>query len=281
VNIRWTPTQNKDLRGARPTLTITTLNTIADSITPYQSYSNKFRVTGDIIICNASCGGVCTVQAPEESVAYSEADSSTHEPVERLQWQYEESSDHGAEASESFASYHVKKILTSSNKSGKGSNKPSEQNQCDLCNVYEACLPAELHLNAEVFGNLSIYGKTMLYLYKTRLHGALDGTDADLVVAERTRFDSPVFIHYYGTIIGCEFMLGASTSGCSLWDPECISVTLQGFFTTNFKGPFSGASPDVEESCLFQVDATTNYYVKKNNVTVTNAMVEVLADITP
>lgn len=121
------------------------------------------------------------------------------------------------------------------------------------------CIPAELHLNAEVFGNVNVDGVAMLYFYKARIHGDVNAGDSDLVVSERTRFDGQVEINFYGTVMGSEFLNGIIFTGCQLYDPCCISIRLQGFFTTYISGVLSGNCQG--ENCTYptiRIDITTN-----------------------
>lgn len=125
---------------------------------------------------------------------------------------------------------------------------------CDLCLASQVvsdcgtCLPAELHLNAEVFGNLNVTNVAMLYLYKSRIHGYVNAQQSDLVVAERTRFDQTVNVHYYGFISYSEFLNGMNVTATCLWDgsgegccgPNCNSLYLKGFFNSYFCGNFCG-----------------------------------------
>ena len=164
VGIKWVPTWANSQLGRRPTLTITSLNSFADAITPHQSYSNKIRITGGIEISTANANDVSDA--------------------------------------------------------------------------------AELHLSAEVYGDLQVYGKVMLYVYKCRFHGMVWAEESDLVVAERTRFDQSIHIHFYGTVLQSEIMNGVEVTGCSLWDQASCSIALHGFFVTYFKGDFKGVSGD-------------------------------------
>ena len=125
----------------------------------------------------------------------------------------------------------------------------------DLCCLQDpTCLPCELQLNAEVFGDVVVEGVAMLYFYKSRIHGAVTATMSDLVVCERTRFDSTVMISYYGTIIGSEFLNGIFLSSTALYDPCCISIALQGFFTTYIQGTLGASTAGT----VFVFDITTN-----------------------
>jgi len=145
----------------------------------------------------------------------------------------------------------------------------------DLCCLPDCCLPAEVHLNAEVFGEFCAEGRFMLYFYKSRVHGIVWAECSDLVVSERTRFDSAVFIHFYGTIMGSEFLCGVCVSACELYDECCISVLLKGFFNTYINGSIKGPS---DESCCpdFLFDGVTNYYFCNNGGTVTDACIAVI-----
>src|SRR5262249_45004224 len=111
----------------------------------------------------------------------------------------------------------------------------------DLC-CTQGCLPAELSFNGELFGDLAVTGEAMLYFNRARIHGFVAAPNSDIVVAERTRFDELVTINFYGTIITSEFLNGITLTGCALLDPCCISVFLQGFFTTFITGPVTGTT---------------------------------------
>jgi hypothetical protein len=150
----------------------------------------------------------------------------------------------------------------------------------DLCCLPDCCLPAEVHLNAEVFGEFCAEGRFMLYFYKSRIHGIVWAECSDLVVSERTRYDSAVFIHFYGTIIGSEFLLGISLSGCELYDQCCISVLLKGFFNTFVHGALIG--PPGGPCCPdFLFDGVTNYYFCTNGGSVMDACIVAIENLTP
>ena len=409
VSIVWSPTVCDVTSGIRPTLTITTLNTIADSITPYQSYANKFRISGDVMVtanacgndsCSASThtshssstttngvhykhhssGGVRLHSDGNMTRYHSSTNRASNSDFSQKNHSSDETKHRGSStkkhhsgsslfftdsgstwASDSSVNVHLGKdsgtmhVSENSlyrNKSGsekyghksdtthfsrsnlpsgmhgsssnrvagkvknhqkygthkkakdkkanvkakkvknvdakvkgkknvkkgfldflKGSKmkegveissaqQPQAQdpactfNCCDFCDASQVhpcttcdCLPGELHLNAEVFGNLSVTGVAMLYIYKSRIHGYVNAQMSDLVVAERTRFDKTVNINYYGFVSYCEILDGVSLSGTSLWDyangvapggPQCNSVYLVGFFNTFFCGDFCG-----------------------------------------
>ncbi len=395
VSINWSPSVCDLTSGVRPTLTITTLNTMADSMTPYQSYSNKFRVSGSINISSNACGNdICEASTEtstststttngvhyrhkssdkvrvhqdgdmtrkhsssdfagntffdarhrsKDEVKFSSSTSVTrkHKSGNRYKnssgsiWEsgtsisVHESADHGTRERSSYKwhqtssgrksgtsssstthysvesrprkGYHVsdleKKPITQKSKKkshhkksygrpskvkGKkrvekgildffamgGEQKPVNEPQvmfdipagscqageCDLCcgSLIGSCLPAELHLNGEVFGDLNVSGVAMLYLYKSRIHGFLAAPNSDLVVAERTRFDNTATIHYYGYIFGNEFLGGVTVTDQGMWDylgrPECTkdegagcnSLFLTGFIDNFFCGNFTG-----------------------------------------
>jgi hypothetical protein len=128
--------------------------------------------------------------------------------------------------------------------------------------------PAELNISGEVDGSVVVNGIVMLYFYKARIHGDVDAPNSDIVIAERTRFDGSIFIHYYGTILACEIQNGVQVTGVHLWDDPCKSITLQGFFLTNFHGLFVGptvaSSPDIP-CASFIFDAVTGDFAFTNN----------------
>jgi hypothetical protein len=130
-----------------------------------------------------------------------------------------------------------------------------QTNDCDLCcgSQIQGCLPAELHFNGEIFGDLNVSGIAMLYLNHSRIHGYVAAPNADLVVADRTRFDNTVTVHYYGYVNASEIVGGMVVTDAQLWDwlslgesctkdtgPGCNSVFLTGFFNTFFCGNFTG-----------------------------------------
>ncbi|MCE5293240.1 MAG: collagen-like protein [Chlamydiales bacterium] len=449
VSINWAPTVCDVNSGVRPTLTITTLNTLADAITPYQSYANKFRISGSVNITASACGDDSC------SASYETSDSSSHSSdgvhyrhhssdgvrihsdgdmtkwhsstnkASNSSWEFKgKSSDvtrHGESSTrrkhsatdvlytdsgsiwavhdsvkqhvgkdrghqhESETRYHrnssgssssshssdtknfdrgdypsgfsssvayvngkkvngtmqqasVKNAVVKNEKADKkakahkkdngkkknakvkfakagakvkgkkkvtkgfmdflglGKKQVNEAaivgpldpalcfaNDCDLCTasqvIYQGatCLPAELHLNAEVYGDLNVNGVAMLYLYKTRIHSNVFAPNSDLVVAERTRFDNSVNVHYYGYISACEILGDVTVTGTNLWDysngvegvgPQCNSLFLTGFFNTFFCGNFIGPV-----GSYFQYDPVTGCSFVNNGGTVTGATV--------
>lgn len=202
VNIRWNvPTAS----AISSSLTVASMNPVAESVTSLQSRANGFRISGSVIVTSAdtSCSTECT--------------------------------------------------------------------------------PAELYLSAELFGRLKVGVRSLLHFHKARVHGCVEADYSDVVVAERTRFDSPIFIHHYGTIIGSELYSGMCVTASSLW--EDTQVALQGFFATNFKGDFKGAScygltKDNSSMCAFKMDPVTAFYVKKNGCRVICACTELLCATT-
>lgn len=422
VSINWAPTVCDVNSGVRPTLTITTLNTLADAITPYQSYANKFRISGSINITSSACGD----DSCSASYETSSSDSSTsngvhykhhasdgvriHSDGDMTRWhsstnkasnssfsERKHSSDkerHGSTstrykhsgsnllftdsgstwASESSVKVNVGKDRGSAHHSNnklyrdssgseryahssgtthfsrgdfpsgfssenrvagkvkgkknakvkvakvkdkkkakvkkaavKGKKKVEKgifdflgmgakeadvgvvtadqtfqgncyANQCDLCFGSQVqfnnatCLPAELHLNGEVFGDVNVSGVAMLYIYKSRVHGYVQAPNSDLVVAERTRFDNTINVHYVGFVSYSEILSGVTVTGTSLWDygtpenygPQCNSLFLTGFFNTFFCGNFTGP----EGSC-FEYDPVTGCSFTANEGCVT------------
>ncbi len=422
VSIYWQPIVCDVNSGIRPTLTITTLNTIADSITPYQSYANKFRISGNVMVVSKACGnGDCSASTSsshsssttENGVHYRYHESNgvrVHSDGDMTRWHsstnrasnsdfsyvssstdetrhgrsstnrkhsgnnilftdsgstwannssvrvhvgrdngrmhrsenklYRSSSgseryDHNSTSthftrgdypSDAYSTGHQvagkvkngkKKAVVKGKKAnakkakvkfakvnGKVKGKKKVEKGvfdflglaakkdvalqaedvegcgggcCDLCYASlvvsdcGTCLPAELHLNAEVFGDLNVTNVAMLYIYKSRIHGYVNAQESDLVVAERTRFENAVNIHYYGFVSYSEILQGVTVSGTHLWDggecgegecggANCNSLFLKGFFNTFFCGDFSGP----EGSC-FTYDPVTGCSFVKNN----------------
>jgi hypothetical protein len=137
--------------------------------------------------------------------------------------------------------------------------------------------PAELNISAEVDGGVFVNGIVMLYFYKARIHGSVEAPNSDIVIAERTRFDSEVFIHFYGTVIGCEIQEGVTVTSVQLWDPACLSITLQGFFLTNFQGFFVGPDVPTGPCAPFMFDSVTcNYFFGQDFDPLVNACPQAL-----
>lgn len=96
----------------------------------------------------------------------------------------------------------------------------------------------------------------MLYFYKSRIHGQVQACDSDMVVAERTRFDGPINVHYYGTVLNSEIMSGMSVTGTSLYDsPNCNGVFLRGFMNSFICGNLCGPC-----GAQFWLDGVSNWY---------------------
>ncbi len=427
VSINWAPSVCNIESGVRPTLTITTMNTIADSITPYQSYSNKFRIGGSINVVASACGNdSCStsthtsyssstttngvhyrhhvsdrvsissrgsmsrkhsstrkasnskfsarqkskdntsyggksisrrhkgkrvlftdsgsIYASKSNVSVSESADSGHLSRSSASWHRTRHGSTSSSHSSTSTSYtvssrpsgvephgstpvivygkgtkkdHHKKAKSkrAHHKKVKGKkrvkkgifdlfkkgtapevsevifeeqNDPGESpgpclaNQCDLCcgSQVQSCLPAELHLNGEVFGDLNVSGIAMLYLYKSRIHGYVAAPNADIVVAERTRFDNTVTIHYYGYIAGCEILNGITVTDINLWDylalenctkdfgAACNSLFLTGFFNCFFCGNFTGQA----DACFSYDPVTGCSFVNNSGVLVGGVM---------
>ena len=136
----------------------------------------------------------------------------------------------------------------------------------NICCPDPCVSPAELNISAEVDGGVFVSGIVMLYFYKARIHGGVDAPNSDIVIAERTRFDDDIVIHFYGTILACEINGDVTVKGISLWDAStCTSITLQGFFTTNFDGQFFATNVSGGPCTPFIYDAVTGNYYFINN----------------
>jgi hypothetical protein len=351
VGIIWIPAGGTCQGGIRPTLTISSLNTLAESITPYQSYSNKFRITGNVTVVNKNCCNPDDPICAEEVIthcsdSYSDSDgSSSHSSS------YSETNRYGAGVTDEHRKHHRHKKDSSasgsrssstqvhrvnegdtdwkhksktkirkkngarysasssdrghrgaleervhhssswSKRSSSGSSTSSSSSyvahraielqcpdECTMCQGVDdqcccircetvdlcctgGCLPAELHINGEVFGTVDVTGRAMLYFHKARVHGPVAAPESDLVVAERTRFDETVGVNFYGTVMGSEFANGITFYGNALLDGCCVSVRLQGFMDTFINGNITGLSGNTTH---FFYDGVTGYWVVVN-----------------
>lgn len=111
----------------------------------------------------------------------------------------------------------------------------------------------ELHINAEVWGTVSMASTTAttnLYTYNSHFRSAVTGTSTtQFQVCSATDFDALVTVGKYGSMRMCNFDAGMTVSSAT-----SLTAKPEGFISCRIVGTFTGPSVS------FKLDGYTNYW---------------------
>jgi hypothetical protein len=110
---------------------------------------------------------------------------------------------------------------------------------------------ADIHVNAEIFGTLTIgnTATTNLYLHHSRVRGVVTGgSNTQFQVCEMSTFDALVTVGKYGSMRMCNFAAGMTVSSAT-----ALTAKPDGFVSSRLVGTFTGPANSL------RLDAYTNY----------------------
>jgi hypothetical protein len=147
--------------------------------------------------------------------------------------------------------------------------KPRISGQIDLTGA-TAAGSVELDLACEVFGSPSITAGAAIvqsYIGDSRFRGPISGTNWQMQVTERARFDGLVSVGNYSLIQSSRFNAGMTTTSVP---PAGIAPF--GMLTTWFSGTFTGPAASL------LLDTNTNYFFKLNGAGLAGGATKVILD---